>query len=273
MRVLKKESDVTLYDWEGIDAADFDFDNAIDDVISPDSKVTLTVPEIQSPVAFLACDFVELGNELPSSKLVHNAEYLAPSRALFHLAPSTTDAHAFVGHLNYSGVTAKWFPQQAGEDVHLCLVNGFTAFAVRVCIDGEYAEFHPPFMDGSVFLEVRHPEGQDEGWRRWVPAYLFELEHQTGIGFIPMERPTLAEVPEEEDESTKYLEALRTKVRLRPLLDGPGIPSVLDLYTRAIHREGDPEQHLVPNQALAGPSHRSAYFRSFSDGEALRHPT
>lgn len=71
---------------------------------------------------------------------------------------------------------------------------------------GEYdSDTHPTFHDSDLFVEANFPAGtKDEAWGALVPAFLFELDEQTGWPSRqrPAPRPLYQDLwPEEYDEN------------------------------------------------------------------------
>jgi hypothetical protein len=75
-------------------------------------------------------------------------------------------------------------------------------------------------------------------------SYLFELDEQTGMAFS-RSAWSLPSIPSmDEHEEDQYLRGLES-IRLRPLMSGAGLSSLLDLYEKAISLENGTEQQFV----------------------------
>lgn len=246
VRALYDFAEITFKDCPDWHSDDFSFDEDPDDtVITADSVFSFEVGADDDP-EFTVAELIELAKELPRSRLVDLRYYVGPSRAYVRIEPKSDAAYQFVNHLQtYDPPIRRRFATSLGE-MTLALVNGFTPFAILLFKDGEYeSDSYPTFHGDDLFIEVAFPAGTtDETWLAAVPAFLFELDEQTALAFGPAPRGAYADMwPEEYDEDT-YLERLDA-IRLRPLIGGPGVPSLLRLYERAIGRDGDPEQHFV----------------------------
>jgi hypothetical protein len=246
VRTLNKFAEIVLDEWPELHEPDFNFDDTKDLIVTPDSVFSLYVGAHSRP-SLKVRELISLADELTQSKLIDNASYVAPSRAYVRLGTANEAANKLLYHIDHYGAkTSRRFETTCGQ-LTFALVNGFTPFAIHIFKGGYYdSDTYPAFDDADFFLEVRYPTGTAEDlWRPLIPAYLFELEQLTGIGFTPV--PRLEDSwPDDYDEesSDAYLTSLDA-VRLRPLMSGPGVASLLLLYERAIGREGDLEQHFV----------------------------
>jgi len=247
LRSLHEFAEIELDEWR-MHEPDFDFENAKDLVVTPDSEFSFYLGADEYP-SLRVHELLSLARELPQSKLIDNMYYVAPTRSYIRLAAANEAASRFFYHVDQYGTETSRRLETTYENLKFVLVNGFTPFAIHVYKLGDYErDVYPPYNRSDFFLEVTYPAGTTENvWRPLVPAYLFELEQMTGIGFSPESRLSYEDLwPEGYDEegSDVYLTSLDA-VRLRPLMSGPGVANLLVLYERAIGREEDLEQHFV----------------------------
>jgi len=246
VRALHAFAEIILDEWEYMHEPDFDFDD--DDVeltVTPETVFSFSVGADESVDATVS-ELLALADELPESKVVDHLMYIGPTRAYVRVEPTNTAAYRLVNHLmQYPSPTARRFEVTAG-DCTFALVNGYTPFAIHMLEQGEYdRDAFPTYHDHDLFIEARYPPGtKDDAWRELLPAFLFEVNERTGMAFAPTPRPEYAEIWPEEYDADQYLPQLDA-LRLRPLMTGPGMESLLRLYERATGRENDPEQHLV----------------------------
>jgi hypothetical protein len=248
-RVLYDFAEIEFEEYLNLHEADLDLDTDGEDTeITEDSEFTFH-PGSDDAVSLRARDVIALAEEIPKSRLLNNLEYIAPTRAFVRVAPSTHAASAFAAHIAYAGertdVAIRAF-QHSQHEITFALVDGFTPFALHVLHEGDYEEdYYPAVAPDELFIEVTYPEGTPEAtWRELCPAYLFEIEQQTEMGFLPTPRTPLGKEPFDYDETREYVELTR-RARLRPLMSGPGVANLLALYERAVGRNEDPEQHFV----------------------------
>jgi len=247
IRVFRDFAKITFDDCPGWHNDDFNYDGDPDDetIVTCDSVFGFDVgtsENIELPVP----ELIKLAKEFPLSKAIDRLYYVAPTRAYVRIEPENEGAYQFVNHINTHGAKNSRRFEYISGDVIFALVNGFTPFALHMFKDGEYDDdIYPTYHDSDLFIEVRYPPGTTmDAWRTLVPAFLFELDEQTGLAFAQTPRPAYAGIwPGEYDKET-YLNKLDS-IRLRPLMSGPGVESIFRLYERAIRHEADPEQHFV----------------------------
>jgi hypothetical protein len=245
VRALNDFAEITLNEWEEIHEEGFDFDDPDADLeVTLETKFEFDVGANGYAEASVA-ELISLARELPKSKVVDHQVYVAPMRAFVRVEAANERATQFVAHLEQYRVSPRRFVISSGGFT-LALVNGYTPFAIHMMKLGEYdSETYPTFHDYDLFVELNFPAGtKDEAWRALVPAFLFEIDEQTGMAFASARRPLYEDLWPEEYDENEYIEKLDA-VRLRPLMSGPGVESLLRLYERAIGRENDPEQHFV----------------------------
>lgn len=245
LRALHDFAEIILDDWEHMHEEDFDFADTQDLTVTLTSEFEFGVGADGSARGTVA-DIIALSKELPKSKVVDHKVYVSETRALIRVEPTNEAGQQLANHLDqHRASTSRRFETSFG-DVRVALVNGYTPFAIHMMKLGEYdRDTYPTFHDYDLFIEMTFPAGtKEEVWQPLVPAFLFEVDDQAGMAFSPARRATYDELwPEEYDEEA-YLRELDA-LRLRPLMAGPGVESLLRLYERAIGRENDPEQHFV----------------------------
>lgn len=246
VRALYKFAEITLVEYEDIYKDDFNFeDDELDLALTSETVFEFHVGADQNVEASVA-DLIALADELPKSELVDHLMCVGPTRAFVRIEPTNEAAYRLVNHLmTFVAPTPRRFEIASG-DITLALVNGYTPFAIHMMKLGEYDDdAYPTYHDNDLFVEVRYPLGtREESWRPLLPAFLFEVNEQTGMAFSPTRRAPYAELWPQEYDADHYLEHLDA-LRLRPLMSGPGMESLLRLYERAIGRENDLEQHFV----------------------------
>jgi hypothetical protein len=114
---------------------------------------------------------------------------------------------------------------------------GMTAKSLHfgLCVvlkDYFYDKYFPPMSEEEFFLEVRHTAACDsEAAVAAAYAYLFELN--TSLGLNVSEWPRMAEVDDQDYPEDQEIEQLRERAtRLRPLLSGPGMHTLLREFNR-----------------------------------------
>jgi hypothetical protein len=246
-RVFYEFAEIEFDEYLNLHEADLDLDNDGEDTeITEDSEFTF-YPGSQDAVSFKALELIALADELPKSKVLNNTEYIAPTRAFVRVVPSTEAASAFLAHVVIEGEKGGTRAFEHEDDgIRFALVQGFTPFALHVLREGDYEEDYYPAVGGDeLFVEVRYGVGTPEAaWRDRLHAYLFEIEQQTEMGFLPTPRTPLGKQPFDDDDIAHYAELSRS-TRLRPLMNGPGVANLLSVYERALGRRDDPEQHFV----------------------------
>ena len=123
-----------------------------------------------------------------------------------------------------------------GQNFRVCLVTGFTPFALHLVESELGHEYFPPVDNSSeAFIEVTCSNSfGEEDALLLTHAYLFELSATTRAEFAIEPRQEV-----DEDPFGEYADELTLPNRLRPLCVGKGMTELLSIYNRGVGTSDD----------------------------------
>lgn len=119
------------------------------------------------------------------------------------------------------------------DEADVGLLVGLTPAVLGIIAADDAEERYPPILDGEAYVRISHNGAMsEEELQTALQAYLFELSASCGL-----ELRVAARTPLELLEGGYDGEPPSAETRLRPLLGGPGVRDVLELYNRAVATE------------------------------------
>ncbi len=215
--------------------------------VGPASKLLILLPKVEDSSPELSIEaFCELMEEAEGARLEANRRYKSQKRILILVgAGDETD-------LYFHGLGENWLGDRefcqhfnvAGIEGKVGLVFGFSPFALLVTKNGDYDDFWPPYFANEPFVEITSgQELVDKDVDAIFHGYCFELESSLGLAVQETHRATHEEWSVIGD-SLGRVSDLRCN-RLRPILSGPGLPEVLEIYNKAASIDDDELAVLV----------------------------
>ena len=223
---------------------DYDKNNFEDEIITPMSSCKVTLPRVDNDFEITYQELIDIINDAQSARIKDNVECWTNNQALFRLSPHYYEAHRLIEH--YFSLADDIFNHSEvfnGQEISCALVRGFTIFGLLVTVGGDWDKYYPPITDDDLFLEIKFSPGLQESMvRDVVEAYIFELGASHEIYLIPSPRSYVEweAIFEKEDGKENPPE----EIRIRPLLIGKGIRSILQLYNK-VFEVADPEIRLL----------------------------
>jgi hypothetical protein len=228
---------------------DYDKNGFEDEIVTPMSSCKVTLHRVDEDFEITYQELIDIVNEAQSARLKDNVECWSSYQALFRLSMLYDEANRLIEH-HFSlaedkaqrGIL-KHSELLNGQKISCALVRGFTIFGLLVAAGGDYDKYYPPVTEDELFLEIQFsPDLQEFIVRDVVEAYIFELGASHKIYLIPSPRLSVdwEDFWEEDDEKENPPEV----TRIRPLLIGKGIRSILQLYNKAFEVT-DPEIRLL----------------------------
>lgn len=119
-----------------------------------------------------------------------------------------------------------------GQEYTINIVNGLTAYGVKLVTENLFDKYNPPVHDADFFIEISTEGTIDINIvDSIVDAYLFEIKSTLDISIQLSSRFSLL-IEDEPDFNSEM-------TRLRPLLQGKGIHELLKLYNSSLASVSD----------------------------------
>lgn len=169
---------------------------------------------------------------LKTGKLIDRREFRSPTLTIVYVAPVNDLAHVVSMEEVENIFGSLEQTVEVGEKRYtVSLVHGLTLFGLKIGEEGSFDKYNPPCSDQDTFVQVIHPDGDQAAISAIVDAYLYELHSSLGLQY---QRSRYVEVEDWETFREEALnEASNNEPRLRPLLVGPGLGELLELFNEA----------------------------------------
>jgi len=228
---------------------DYNKNDFEDEIVTPMSSCKVSLPRVDDDFEITYQELINIINDAQSARLKNDVECWSSHQALFRLSLRYDEANRLIEH-HFSLAEEK--AQRGilkhselfnGQKISCALVRGFTIYGLLVTAGGLWDKYYPPITGDELFLEIQFSPGLQESIvRDVVEAYIFELgaSHEIYLNPSPRLFVSLEDFLEEDDAK----ENLPEEIRIRPLLIGKGIRSILQLYNKAFE-VADPEIRLL----------------------------
>lgn len=115
-------------------------------------------------------------------------------------------------------------------EIEVSIVQGLTSFGIRLTIDGEYDKYYPPMHSNDTFIKVQARDATDPKiFEEIIQSFIFELQCTFSLSVQRSRRITgLYYIEDDEDDAPDS--AIKPQIRMRPLMNGKGIFSLLKIY-------------------------------------------
>lgn len=196
----------------------FNENDFVEDVhITEDTDIKIIPPRSDTYEELPLDYFYSMMKESLSGKIEDDMRFTSPRLALFYIESDYT----LLEYIENLSINQQW----GDTEVDVDLVRGLTSFGIRLTIDGNFDKYCPPLLDDDTFIEIRSEDDLDiQDFEDIVEAYIFELQSSFSLKVRKSARPT----------GLGYLEKIQedpgTDVRLRPLMNGKGISTLLKIY-------------------------------------------
>jgi len=213
---------------------DFDLELFDDEEWTASSEVKLEFPRSDTDAELSIGDLIELAAEVTDPKtsfdgLVYHSNVRTVIRAHSWDLRSISFAEKAGAE---SGLGAAVDTEIGGRPASVGLRGISPHYAAIIVLrDHFWDKYNPPVQVDDVWIEVTHELGADKDAAiAVIQAYLFELHASLGVEYSESPRPTTGDVeyPEDEEISDLILKA----EKLRPLLLGQGLPTLLQEFNR-----------------------------------------
>lgn len=212
---------------------DFDLELFEDEEWTASSEVKLEFPRSDTEAELSIGDLIGLTTEVMDPKtsfdgLVYHSSVRTVIRAQSWDLRSMSFAEKAVAQ---GGLGAAVDTEIGGSPASVGLRGISPHYAAIIVLrDHFWDKYNPPVQLDDVWIEVTHEPGADKDAAiAVIQAYLFELHASLGVEYSESPRPTGdVEYPEDEEISDLILKA----EKLRPLLLGQGLPTLLQEFNR-----------------------------------------
>jgi hypothetical protein len=219
---------------DGVDprASEFDPADYEDNEIGPTTTLSVSLPRSDDYLDTTYGDFLALIQELKSAELIGNLECWTSKRLIVRVEPASASAYVQVEKLDgeNSFEVLKHETTINGVDVSCSITTGTTAFGFLVYETNDWDKYHPPTLSEDLFVEVKFSDAIEKTDARMIAnAYIFELSSSVKLDLVLAPRPYMWLDGDADDEKE-----ISPGFRLRPLLVGRGLESLLALYNKGL---------------------------------------
>lgn len=196
------------------------------------SRVTLEYPRSDTDAEMSIQDLIELADEVADPKTSFDGlVYHSAARTVLRATSWDLRSMSFAEKAAAEGFGASVDTEIGGHPASVGLRDISPHYAAIIVLrDHFWDKYNPPVQVDDVWIEVRHEFGADKSDAiAIIQAYLFELHVSLGVQYSESPRPTGdVEYPEHEEIGDLVLKA----AMLRPLLLGPGLPTLFQEFNR-----------------------------------------
>lgn len=233
---------------------DFDANDGPDEVIGPDTEVTVDPPDAGESFTTSYGELVEMLYEARLAEVDSDWQVCrTPRRALIYVRTDIPESVYLAKELVKQGVRIE--QEHDGSEIWVRLVCGLNAFAMRAALSGNYfdADVFPSVSSDHLFVDIYRPhrinaaypdgpappEFSEEEARALAAAFLFELNQALGLVLVESSLSATWENPDEDAIAQRV-----SGIRLRPLLTGSGMAELLRHFNEGV-RASSPEDGVL----------------------------
>ncbi|OPH61221.1 hypothetical protein BC351_14865 [Paenibacillus ferrarius] len=190
--------------------------------ITDNTEIRVILPHSEDDEEISFGYFYQAIRNALQGRIEENKQFISPYLYLVHVSCD----FILLEKLNQHSYSIK---QQWGDtDIHISITQGLTSFGLRLTMDGEYDEYYPPVLSNETFIEVLAKDKMDpQTFEEIVQSYIFELQATFPLNVQRSIRITGIDYYDDEDEVAVLN---KQQIKMRPLMRGKGISSLLKIY-------------------------------------------